>query len=104
MLGRTLRVLLLLTFEHLESLNGIDAGASETFSLQLKQSLLCRIHVTVLSMPIEKVFLVDLPHNFVMILHLIIVNALCMLLPRDLLGDLGEESALLCDLIAVLII
>ena len=55
-------------------------------------------------MPIEKVFLVDLPHNFVMILHLIIVNALSMLLPRDLLGDLGEESALLCDFIAVVII
>ena len=48
--------------------------------------------------------MVDLPHDFVMILHLVIVNALCMLLLGDLLGDLGEESALLFDFIAVFII
>ena len=55
-------------------------------------------------MPVEKVFLVDLPHYFIVILHLVIVDALCMLLLGDLLGNFGEESALLCDFIAVVII
>ena len=52
--------------------------------------LLSRIESTILSLLEEKVFLVDLPHYLVMVLHLIKVDALGMLLFRDLLGDCGE--------------
>lgn len=46
--------------------------------------------------------MIDLPHYFIMILHLVEINALSMLLSGDLLGNCSEKFALLGELSAVL--